>query len=58
MVAFDREAGDGAEQIGLGAVIGEMLDRLVDQILRLLARAVLPEDRDRSEEHTSELQSQ
>jgi len=41
MVPFDREAGDGAQQIGFGAVIGKMLDRLADQKPGLLAGALL-----------------
>src|SRR4051794_15113005 len=37
MVSLYREAGDGAKEIGLLAVAGEMFDRLVDQEARLLA---------------------
>ena len=46
MIPFDREARDGAQQVGLLAMIGEMLDRLVDQQCRLLAGALRAEQRD------------
>ena len=42
MVALDGEAGDGAQQVGLRAEALEMLDRLVDQMRRLLARPITP----------------
>jgi hypothetical protein len=39
-IPFYGVAGNGAEQVGFLAMAMEMLDRLVDQHLRLLARAV------------------
>ena len=40
MIAFHGEAGDGAEEVGLGAEALEMLGCLVDEQVRLLAGAV------------------
>ena len=41
MIPFDGKTGDGAEQVGLGAVMAKMLDRLIDQHRRLGAGALL-----------------
>ena len=41
MISFYREAGDRAQQVRLAPVAGQMLDRLVDEEVRLLAGAIL-----------------
>ena len=45
MIAFDGEVRDGAKQIGLFAMLGKMLDCLVDQYARLPPRAFFAEQR-------------
>src|SRR3954463_15000615 len=45
MVPLDRKTGDSAEQVGLRAMAGQMLDRLIDQESRLLPRPFRAEQR-------------
>src|SRR6185369_4855389 len=45
VIPLYRKAGDRAQQIGFIAVLRQMLDRLVDEQARLMARPVFPEDR-------------
>src|SRR5947209_19987246 len=45
MVPLDGEARDGAEQVGLRAMAGQMLYCLIDEEPRLLARPFLAEQR-------------
>ena len=46
MIPLHREPGDGAEEVGLGAEALEMLDRLADEQIGLLAGPVGAEQRD------------
>src|SRR5438874_3632071 len=48
MVPLNSEARDRSEQVGFSAVAGQMLDRLVDEEARLLARPILSEQRHES----------
>ena len=43
MIPLYRKARDGPKQVGFGAVIRQMLDRLVDEERRLLSRALFAE---------------
>src|SRR5690242_215199 len=46
VISLYRKARDGAEEVGLPAMVREMLDRLIDQEARLLPGALLSEQRD------------
>src|SRR6185295_7779150 len=46
MIPLDGEARDGAQQVRLRPVVRQMLDRLVDEETRLLARTRLAQERD------------
>ena len=41
MIPFDCEARDGAQQVRFGAMAREMLDRLLDEEMRLLPSPIL-----------------
>src|SRR4029079_1639946 len=48
MIPLDCEARDRSQQVRLGAMAGEMLDRLGDEEARLLARTLFAEQRNES----------